>query len=116
MADQELNLGLLVRHPAPFPTESLLGYILRLSQENGYPTPWPVLQLSGITQHEFGRPGLKVLKLARTTGRSVAELDRLAYSPPEDHPRAARLLGHALLPKDLILDRPRLCHQCVADK
>jgi hypothetical protein len=37
--DQELNLDLLVRHPAPFPTESLLCYILHLTQENGYPTP-----------------------------------------------------------------------------
>jgi hypothetical protein len=87
MPDQELNLDLLVRHPAPFPTESLLGYILRLTQENGYSTPWGVLKLARMSQHDFERLGLKVAKLARVVGRSAAELDRLAYSPPEGHPR-----------------------------
>src|SRR5208283_4872180 len=41
-----MTIPLLVRHPAPFPTESLFGYILRLSEENGYTTPWSLLLLA----------------------------------------------------------------------
>jgi hypothetical protein len=31
-----VNMPLLVRHPVPYPTESLLGYVLRVSEGNGY--------------------------------------------------------------------------------
>ena len=60
-----MTTPLLVRHPAPFPTESLLGYILRLTEVNGYTTPWSLFLLAQIRQHEARSTGMKVAKLAR---------------------------------------------------
>jgi len=43
-----MSMPLLVRHPAPKPTESLLGYVLRVSEGNGYSSPWSVYRLARL--------------------------------------------------------------------
>ena len=84
MAGSAMTTPLLVRHPAPFPTESLLGYILRLSEENGYTTPWSLLLLGRIGQHEARSTGMKVAKLAQVSNRSQTELQSISYRWPGD--------------------------------
>ena len=112
MPDQELNLGLLVRHPAPFPTESLLGYILRLTQENGYRTPYVLLHMIG--RERFRDPRLPLRELARIAHRELSELQAIAYSCIDDESRRRfRLLGHALPAFELKLKQPSLCPECV---
>jgi hypothetical protein len=111
-----MTTPLLVRHPAPFPTESLLGYILRLSEENGYTTPWSLFVLAQITPHEARSTGIKMAKLALVSNRSQAELQSISYRWPGDHPRSCRLLGHLLTPLELVVTRPRMCPECVAAK
>ena len=108
--------ALLVRHPAPSPTESLFGYILRLSETNGYTTPWSLFSLAGMGQHEIRTTGIKIGKLAQVTGRSQAELEAISYRWRGDRPRGCRLLGHLLIPQDLTLTRPKLCPQCAAER
>ncbi len=93
MAGDAVTTPLLVRHPAPFPTESLLGYILRLSEENGYTTPWSLLLLAQIRQHEAQSSGMKVAKLAQICNRPQNELQSISYRWPGDRPRCCRLLG-----------------------
>jgi len=110
-----MSSELLVRHPAPFPTESLFGYILRLSQENGYTTPWTLFLTAGMKPHEIRRAGVRVTKLARIANRSASELDAIAYFSPARR-RSCRLLGHPLVPADLNLKKPKFCPQCVAEK
>ena len=107
---------LLVRHPAPFRTESLLGYILRLSEENGYTTPWSLLLVAQIRQHEARSTGMKVAKLAQICNRLQNELQSISYRWPGDRPRSCRLLGHLLTPWDLVVTRPKLCPECVMEK
>jgi hypothetical protein len=111
-----MTTPLLVRHPAPFPTESLLGYILRLSEENGYTTPWSLFLLAQIRQHEARGTGMKMAKLARVCNRPENELKSIFYRWPGDHPRSCRLLGHLLTPSELVVTRPKLCPECVAEK
>ncbi len=106
----------LVRHPAPFLTESLFGYILRLSEENGYTTPWSLLLLAQIRQHEARSTGIQVAKLAQVSNRPQTELESTSYRWPGDRPRSCRLLGHLLTPCELAVTRPRLCPECVAEK
>ena len=115
MFDSEVKSALLVRHPAPFPTESLYGYILRLSEENGYSTPRNLFLLAGMEVHEFQGNGIRVTKLVRIINRSQAEIEPLAYRRQGDKPRACQVLGHLLRPDQLALDHPRLCPECVAE-
>jgi len=105
----------LVRHPAPHPTESLIGYVLRLSEENGYDSPWSVYSLAGLKQNEIRTSGFKLHKLATILNRSSSELDRIGFSGPLGHPRSARLLGNRLIPSDLKISNPGLCPRCVAE-
>jgi hypothetical protein len=111
-----MTAPLLVRHPAPFRTESLFGYILRLSQENGYTTPWSLLLLAKMAQHEARSTGMKVAKLAQVCNRPESELQSISYRWPDDHPRCCRLLGHLLTPWELVITKPKLCPECVAEQ
>jgi hypothetical protein len=109
-------MPLLVRHPAPYPTESLLGYVLRVSEDNGYNSPWSVYCLAGMKSSEIRVSGVKLKKLARITNWPQEKLDTIAYSAPAGQPRWSRLLGNPVLPKDLNLTHPRFCPQCAREK
>src|SRR5271157_5388897 len=111
-----MTTPLLLRHPAPFRTESLLGYILRLSEENGYTTPWSLLLLAQIRQHEERSTSMKLAKLAQICNRPQNELQSISYRWPGDRPRSCRLLGHLLTPWVLVVTRPKLCPECVMEK
>jgi hypothetical protein len=111
-----MSTPLLVRHPAPFPTESLVGYVLRLAEENGYASPWSVYSLAGLKQSEIRTSGFKLEKLATIINRPASELESIGYSAPPNQPRWARLLGHSLVPTDLNIVNPGLCPRCVAEK
>ena len=106
---------LLVRHPAPNPTESLVGYALRLSEKNGYVSPWSLCQLAGMRQRELQTAGIKIEKLAAVANRSVFELNRIAFSPG-DNRKSFSLLGHRLTSTDLSISQPSICPRCIAEK
>lgn len=111
-----MNMPLLVRHPAPHSTESLLGYVLRVNEANGYSSPWSVYRLAGMKSHEMRASGVRLDKLSGITNWPAEKLDAIAYSAPPGQPRWSRLLGHPVLPRDLNLRRPRFCPQCVREK
>src|ERR1019366_7679275 len=106
---------LLVRHPATNPTESLVGYALRLSEKNGYVSPWSLCQLAGMRQRELQTAGIKIEKLAAVANRSVFELNRIAFSPG-DNRKLFSLLGHRLTSTDLSISQPSICPRCIAEK
>lgn len=105
----------LLRHPPPFRTESLLGYLLRLSELNGYISPWALYQLVGLSQSEVRGSGLPVEKLAWLSGRPVEELREIAYLAPPGQPRWATLLGNPIVPADLQLNSTPFCPLCVTE-
>lgn len=106
---------LLVRHPAPHPTESLPGYMLRLAEENGYPSPWRVCLLAGLKQNEIRTSGFQVEKLAAVSNQPSSRLREISFSAPSERPRWARLLNHPVVPTDLSLMECRICPDCVAE-
>ena len=87
-----------------------MGYILRLSEQNGYCTPWSLCVLAGMKQNEFRTSALSVKKLAAILSRTHSELDALAFSAPPDQPRWARLLGNPVVPTDLDVTSPDSVH------
>jgi hypothetical protein len=112
MPDQELDLDVLVRHPAPFPTESLFGYILRLAEENGYRTPHNILALIGNRDYTFGSRRIPLLNLARVAHRQLCELERIAYF--SDPSQRYVVLGNPVAWRELRrCAKVSLCPECV---
>ena len=107
--------SLLVRHPSPHPVESPWGYSLRLSESNGYATPWSLFKLAGLRQNEVRTTGMKIAKLAAITGLPQATLARMSFAPHRDRPRWCRILGHDILPTDIDLMNPCICPFCVQE-
>jgi len=110
MPEVPLEADGLVRHPRPNPTESLFGYILRLAEENGYPSPYSILALMGIGKNQLRSRQLPLRELARVAHRELCELEQIAYQYSDQY----RVLGHPVALHDLKrLGRVSLCPECV---
>src|SRR5258708_22892121 len=80
-------MKLLVR-PKPEKGESFIGYLVRLTELNGYDTPSWILSLSDIDYMElqwnftfvFGHPN-KLKKFAELTDNQISDLTSLLYLP-----------------------------------
>lgn len=104
-----MSTPLLVRHPAPYPTESLAGYVLRLSEINGYTTPLSLYRLAGMEAKERSWTNFAYAKFAAIANLPVSELMRIGYEYPEsDHPMA--------MASDKLMTASKVCPACVADK
>lgn len=113
-------MALLIRTPAPFRTESLFGYVLRIAEANGYDSPRTVLQVAEIDRGmcQQAMPGLPVAPLARVLGRDEAELRPISYRCPQADKWIFQVLGHPLggQPADyLSYRRPAVCPLCVRE-
>lgn len=105
--------NLLTRNPEPnVESEDLLGFVLRLSDDNGYSTPWSLYRRAGLKQYEARGTGFNLDKLASIANCSVSKLEKIAYSCRESL-RACSLLGHHIIPSDLDLANPRICPACI---
>jgi hypothetical protein len=109
------NLTLLLCHPQPYPTESYLGYILRLSENNGYTSPLSLYRLAGISKLKR-KTGLDSATLATMTHGSIPDLQAISYQTAGRYSSRVRLLGHEVNPKHLLFTTAKLCPECVAEK
>lgn len=109
---EDRKTKLLPRHPEARRTESLWGYILRLSASNGYRSPWSVFERAGLEQHEIRGGAIRLERLAFVADQRLSDLEGIAYHLPRS-PRSAVLLGHPIPRLALQLDSPKLCTQCV---
>jgi hypothetical protein len=111
----EMSEGmLLVRHPAPNLNESLFGYLLRLSEVNGYQNITPMMNLAGIKERGIRKLGMEVTAIASIAHRPVEELEAIAhYDPTKSY---ARIAGHRVLRAHLRRLRPAICPECVEEK
>lgn len=112
-------MTLLVRTPPPQPTESLLGYVLRVSEQNGYDTPWHVMAHAGIVPGQMRTAGFPVEKLALVLGVGADTLARIAYQEFSGTERHFKILGHrlgqGLSESPFRLSHPAFCPQCVVE-
>lgn len=109
---------MLVRTPKPADTESFLGYVLRVSEANGYDTPWHILKLAGVSQDEMTKAKFPVNKIARILGVSTEVFDHIAYTYQGHLAKEYKLLGHPLgssINQPILrLSSPALCPECVS--
>lgn len=105
----------LVLHPAPHPTESLPGYILRLSEMNGYASPQNLYRLAEMTAGQRSLTRFDCSRIAAITNQATSDVNRLAFTRPGNEPDRMRLLGNTVSVKDLNLTNARVCPECVTD-
>ena len=108
---------LLVRTPSPHPTESLLGYVLRISETNGYESQSDVLGVAGISWTNRRRMmDIEIGKLARVLGKQVSELSHLVYSARLPAKMEWLILGRPVVGNHLRLAKPMFCPRCVSER
>lgn len=109
----------LIRTPHPRTTESLMGYVLRLSEANGYSSPARVLRPYGAAGHKGIAVDISIPIVAKLVGCKLEVLKPLAnFSPIKGHEHDLYLLGqhigHKYGTNLLRLGKPAFCPHCVA--
>lgn len=108
----------LLSRPKPNKHESLRGYILRLSQANGYHTNQYILEMAGLwtgrnydtaSNYVFGNASLA--KLSRITNVPTKKLDKLRYGLNKQ--KQSCIHNHKIANEHLRLDYPRICPLCL---
>ncbi len=99
--------------PSPLPGEGVRGYILRVSEENGYPSPYAFLQYAGVSFSQMNQLNIPIEPLARVLGISGEQLISLRW---QDHLKESH--EEAGTPKWLrrcLQNSTKLCPLCVAE-
>lgn len=112
-------MQLLTRTPVPHPNESPRGYVIRLTEENGYSSQSAILSLVGERDSTYVvTVGWNFEKLRAILGK------RSALAFPKDFGyrvrgsgvrQTARLSGHRLHARHLGLLKARVCPECVGE-
>lgn len=99
----------------PYPTESLMGYILRLTEANGYPTTSYVMHaLTGKWYaSKYGR--LDAAPLAELAGLDEPSIQRLSMVAMTESRTVFNIAGCELTAHDLRSDRPKICPACLVE-
>lgn len=89
---------MLIRTPAPFPTESMLGYLLRLSATNGYDSPQHVLACARLDKRDVFLPGFPTTGLKEVIGDAHHEdIAAISYQDTSDSKsRRFKILDHPI--------------------
>ena len=105
---------MLVVRPKPQPSESLMGYVLRLTEVNGYPTTSYVLHAMSGKWYK-SKPGrLESDALIELAGLSEDEANRLSLRSPTSSKSIFIVAGSELTSNDFISGRSRICPECLA--
>ncbi|KEQ19406.1 TniQ family protein [Endozoicomonas numazuensis] len=109
---------LLLSRPKPNIHESLRGYILRLSQENGYHTNQYILELAGLctgrnydTASNYVLGDASLIKLSKITNVPIEQLQALRYGLNKE--KQSIIHNHKIANEYLRLDYPRVCPICL---
>src|SRR6266851_2344761 len=103
-----MSQHLFPRHPVHQPTESLLGYILRLTEQNGYKSPGDILYHAGL-RRAVTADTFKLTEIAGRIGRTRLDMLPIGYYSTGQKGSRRCLLGHSLRLNDLSLRKPKLC-------
>ena len=111
--------SLLIRTPSPRPTESFFGFILRVSEVNGYEDPNYILMAAQVPRGLEWKAGCPVEGLESILGGHGHGLRRIAYRDSDSAPYRFKILEHQIggtLRGILRLANPAFCVRCVQEK
>lgn len=111
---------MLVVTPEPKPREGLLGYMLRITEANGYDSPWHIYRHAGLEQDEMNTACLSAHKLAGVLGQDVARIETMSYTHTSDegdttYRIAGHDLGSGLMTRPFRLAQQGLCPLCAQE-
>lgn len=109
---------LLLSRPRPNKLESLRGYILRLTQTNGYHTNRYILEMAGLwtgrnydTASNYVLGNASLAKLSKITNVPMKRLQALRYGLNKQ--KESIIHNHKIANDQLRLDYPRICPLCL---
>jgi hypothetical protein len=106
----------LVVTPNPIEGESLLGYLLRVSEVNGYPSPTWITNQCGIPYDQFYKKRMDLEKLGAVLGQSKWALGQLPWLYfPNQTTRDDQPIKVPSAYKPLTLDKPKICSACIEE-
>lgn len=113
-----MNNKLLVR-PNPLPGESLLGYIIRLCEYNGYKSPSNILKIAENADYRYSSELPKIihrnlLPFANITQKSQSLLEDLLNPPISD--TTYKFFGSSVIAKAIQALHPKLCPFCLQER
>lgn len=114
MCNDQVNRALVVKLP-PYSDESLVGYLIRLSEENGYESPSVVLGVAGCdVQHMRSSKIQTELLYGVLGGRYEQELRLIAYNHDEmQDSRFFKLNGQYVHSMHMRTKAVSICPECV---
>lgn len=110
---------MLVRTPRPIPCESPFGYLLRLSEANGYASPSTVLEYAGFRFYQRIVKFMDMEKLSSVVGWPKSELYALSHAGARPSIKSlTKVMGHRLenIGQALRWDRSYICPACVLEQ
>lgn len=109
----------LVATPSPYPTESLWGFLLRLSEANGYDRPGRILAYMEVSESQRKTSSIPLEKLATLLAQSAFTQPQISFHLRSEEDKSFRLLGHSLgtlsANSPLRLHNPAFCPDCVRE-
>ena len=112
---------MLVVTPAPYSTESLIGYAIRLAEVNGYDSPGTILCYAGYgSAHSLG-PNCDLSLLANVVGGNAEDFSHIAYSDVHGKKTGSvSFRGHEIsswrVARVLSAKRTSICPHCIAEQ
>ncbi len=105
----------LVMTPLPIGGESVLGYILRLTEQNGYQSPLKLLRYAGMDDNEARSVRPPLSKLASVLRAPQSELKAIGIDDAQDDysGRQIHLQGHTVSSMHMACKRTGICLDCV---
>jgi hypothetical protein len=115
------NSSQLLKTPSPQADESLMGYILRLTEENAYLSPSWIFDLAGLKVDAkkggwavLYREGFDSLSLRKITGLTLSEFEGLRYHLM-NYGKTARFLTNQMPVNSVRLNSPKICPACLKE-
>lgn len=105
----------LIATPSPEPYESLMGYVLRLTEANGYPTTSYILAAMHGHWYRSSYGRLDAAPLERLANLSKKNAERLTMRPRTKPLAYVRVFGNDIPSYELSLARPKVCPRCLAN-
>jgi hypothetical protein len=108
-----MNAHTLIRHPAAFETEGLMGYLLRLAENNGYPNIYFMRSDIGLPSNTNRRINIELL--TKVANRPLEELRPLIHTSVKGGTKKTLLLGNEVASVDISMHRAAICPTCLVE-
>jgi len=106
---------LLVRTPLPYSDESLSGFMIRVTEANGYESMAEILDVAGVSNRWRGGWKLDLGRVENVLDFSPGQLCSISYTKSSAQSAKGLLLGQDISRTHLAGSKPRICPDCVEE-